>query len=290
MKSLVCGLLLLVAAPALAQKPDVIARPTLWHVKGPKGDAYILGSIHILPPTVKWRSHRINAAIAKSDVFVFEVPLDAGSVGKLQDLVLLNGYLPGDKNLRDMLPAEYREDYDAAVAESGLDAEVVTRERPWLAGLQLMFSQVGKLKFAANNGPDKTLMAEGAAAHKKLRYLETVDEQFAVLAPSDPQMDLEQFESSLKDLRDVGAEIWPMVDAWSKGDQVALDRFVNGDLDKFPAARQALLDDRNARWVPKIEAMLAEKHTYFITVGAGHLTGPKGVPALLRKAGYHVDS
>ena len=28
---------------------------------------------------------------------------------------------------------------------------------------------------------------------------------------------------------------------------------------------------------------------FFITVGAGHLAGPDGVPALLRKAGYKVD-
>jgi uncharacterized protein YbaP (TraB family) len=35
--------------------------------------------------------------------------------------------------------------------------------------------------------------------------------------------------------------------------------------------------------------MLAEPHTYFITVGAGHLLGPKGVPALLRAKGYRVE-
>ena len=80
-----------------------------------------------------------------------------------------------------------------------------------------------------------------------------------------------------------------MVDAWSTGDQKKLDKLINGDLDKFPEARKALLDDRNARWVPQIEAMLKEKHTFFITVGAGHLTGPAGVPALLRKAGYRVE-
>jgi hypothetical protein len=49
------------------------------------------------------------------------------------------------------------------------------------------------------------------------------------------------------------------------------------------------LDDRNRRWAPKIEAMLKEKHVFFVTVGAGHLTGPVGLPALLRKAGYKVD-
>ena len=38
-----------------------------------------------------------------------------------------------------------------------------------------------------------------------------------------------------------------------------------------------------------LEAMLKEKHSFFITVGAGHLAGPAGVPALLRKAGYTVE-
>ena len=66
-----------------------------------------------------------------------------------------------------------------------------------------------------------------------------------------------------------------MVKAWSKGDQAELDRLINGDLDQFPQARKELLDDRNPRWVPKIEAMLKEKHVFFITVGAGHLTGPR---------------
>jgi uncharacterized protein YbaP (TraB family) len=35
--------------------------------------------------------------------------------------------------------------------------------------------------------------------------------------------------------------------------------------------------------------MLKEKHVFFITVGAGHLTGPTGVPALLRKDGFKVE-
>ena len=54
--------------------------------------------------------------------------------------------------------------------------------------------------------------------------------------------------------------------------------------DPVAYARKLLLDDRNVRWMPQIQAMLKEKHTFFITVGAGHLTGPKGIPALLRKA------
>src|SRR5207253_4799274 len=132
-------------------------------------------------------------------------------------------------------------------------------------------------------------MGEAGKTHKPMRYLETIAEQFALLAPDDPVLELQEFESGLKDLADIAGGIDPMVKAWSDGNQRELDRLINGDLDEFPEARKQLLDDRNKRWVPKIEAMLKQKHVFFITVGAGHLTGPLGVPALLRKDGYRVD-
>jgi len=56
-----------------------------------------------------------------------------------------------------------------------------------------------------------------------------------------------------------------------------------------PGERKAMLEDRNRSWIPQVVAMLNEHHTYFITVGAGHLCGKTGVPNLLRSAGYKVD-
>ena len=135
MKHALLGLLL--ALPAAAQTPDIAANPTLWHVKGAGGDVYLLGSIHILPPQVKWRSPKVAAAIAKSDVSVFEVPLDAASIGKIQDVVLTKGYLPADQPLREMVHPEYRDDYDAAVVASGADPALLARERPWLLPAQV---------------------------------------------------------------------------------------------------------------------------------------------------------
>lgn len=285
MRKLVALLFLLLAAPAFSEP----VHPTLWHVKGPAGDAWLLGSIHILPPGVDWHSAKITAAVAASDVFVFEVPLDAAATGKLQELVAAQGFLPQGETLRDQLHPKYRADYDAAVTASGVNPAALAHQRPWLAGLTMMFAQIAKLNFNPSNGPDTVLMRGAKASGKDVRYLETMEDQFAVLAPSDPNMDRDEFEASLGELRDVAGEIQPMVDAWGAGNQRKLDELVNGDLDKFPAARKSLLDDRNARWLPQIEAMLKERHTFFITVGAGHLTGPKGIPSLLRKAGYEVD-
>ena len=58
---------------------------------------------------------------------------------------------------------------------------------------------------------------------------------------------------------------------------------------QYPEARAAFFTDRNRAWVKQIEAMLRERKTFFITVGAGHLVGKDSVPALLRADGYKVD-
>lgn len=293
--ALLLALALLGASPPHAHaqvKPSLpgnLAHPSLWHVKGEQGEVYLLGSVHVLPATVRWRDPSIGRALSRSDVFVFEVPEDAQAVAELQGLIQAHGYMPPSQSLRDELHPEALADYDAAIKASGLPEALVDRERPWLAGIQLMFAQMSKLNFAASNGVDSILMADADKGHKQMRYLETIAQQFALLMPDDPKLELQEFESGLKDLRDVAGGIQPMVDAWSQGDQAKLDALINGDLKDYPEARKLLLDDRNKRWVPQIEAMLKEKHVFFITVGAGHLTGAAGVPALLRADGYKVE-
>jgi uncharacterized protein YbaP (TraB family) len=288
---LVWALVAIVPASAQVQPslPGVMAYPSLWHVKTGQGEVYLLGAVHILPPDLRWRTPAISRAVSRSDVFVFEMPEDERSQAELQGMVQAKGYLPPGQSLRAELRDSFLADYDAALAAAGLPPAQVDRERPWLADLHLMLAQMARHGYGRDNGVDSVLMAEAGSNHKQMRYFETVAEQFALLAPDDPKLELQEFEADLKDLRDVAADMQPMVKAWSAGDQIQLDKLINGDLDPFPEVRKMLLDDRNRRWVPKIEAMLREKHVFFITVGAGHLTGPTGVPALLRADGYKVD-
>ena len=267
----------------------IMAHPALWHIQGEAGQVYLLGAVHVLPPNVMWRTPPIQMALSRADVFVFEVPEDASAVSELHNLIQSHGFLPPDQTLRGLLHPQFRNDYDAAVKSAGVEAASIERERPWLAGIQLMFAQISKLSFVSANGVDSVLMESATRNRKQIRYFETIADQFALLAPEDHDLELQEFEAGLKDLSDVSAGIRPMVTAWANGDQAKLDELINGDLNQFPQARKMLLDDRNLRWVPKIEAMLKEKHIFFITVGAGHLTGPKGVPALLRTAGYKVS-
>jgi len=50
----------------------------------------------------------------------------------------------------------------------------------------------------------------------------------------------------------------------------------------------AIFTQRNKNWVDQIEIEMNGSGTDFIAVGAGHLVGEDGVPAMLKARGYDV--
>ena len=277
------------AAPVTSAPPVIHAHPALWHVHGKLGDVYLFGAIHALPPTLEWHTPAIDRAMASADVFVFETSNEIAAQERAQALVASRGLLPPGQSLRAMLPPAARADYDADIASVGLIPEWMDNKRPWLAALILTVTQMRQDNYDAEAGVDRKVMAFAHANKREMRYFETMDQQFALMAPDDYKLELSEFETDLHDFHQEHEQIGPLVAAWSAGDPDKIDRLMNADLGTHPEARKALLDDRNKRWVLQIETMLLEKRTFFITVGAGHLAGPVGVPALLRKAGYRVD-
>jgi hypothetical protein len=278
----------LVVAPA-SGAPVVHAHPALWHVQGPKGEAYLFGSIHLLPKNLNWHTKEVNAAIKRANVFVFEVSTDDKAQAEIRALIAKEGMLAPGQSLRAMLPPASQTDYDAALAKAELSPESVDREKPWLASLQLLIAEGTAKHYSADAGVDNAVMAIAARRHKPSRYFETIEQQFSLLAGGSDTLQLSEFESDLKEFGQSDDDLTPMVDAWTNGQEDKLAGLMNTDLADDPDMKKALLTDRNQNWVGQIETMLKEKKTFFITVGAGHLAGPDGVPAMLRAAGYKVD-
>src|SRR6185503_8925826 len=121
----VAAFLFAAAAPTTPPSPPVHspaasttaaqAHPALWTVHGSNATIYLLGSIHVLPPKLQWRTPQINAALNAADTFVFEIPMDASQKADIQEFVKENGYLPKGTALPSLLPSEGRKDYTAAL-------------------------------------------------------------------------------------------------------------------------------------------------------------------------------
>jgi uncharacterized protein YbaP (TraB family) len=295
--ALTCASLLFAAAPATTPAPTstptqtpIAAHPALWTVHGPKGTLYLLGSIHVLPPHIVWRTPEIDVALKAADVFVFEIPMGASQAAAIKSFIKDNGYLPPDTPLPSLLTAEARKDYAAALALTHVPAEKLTFMRPWLALLVLETGMVSQQHLSADEGVDRQVYAlaekRGGAT---FRALETIEGQLKLLMPEDQSLEVQEFDAGLKDLLNETTSINDLVMAWARGDTARLNDLMNSGFKENPRAEKALFDDRNRAWTAKLEAALNERHVFFVTVGAGHLAGPKGVPALLRRDGYKVD-
>jgi uncharacterized protein len=278
------------AADAPPMLASIAAHPALWTVHGPKGTAYLFGSIHILPPNMVWHTPQIDAAMAASDVFVFEIPMDASTQTDIANFVRDNGSLPPKTTLTSLLDSKAQKNYAATLALTQVPPKLLDDKRPWLAALVLDVSYMAQRHLSPDNGVDRKVYAEALAqGGKTFRGLETPEQQFALFMPKSQKLEIEEFDSSLTEILHDQGSTGDLIDAWADGDVKRLAALAKDDIKGHPEVEKALFDDRNRNWVGQITKMLDEPHTYFITVGAGHLAGPKGIPALLRAKGYKID-
>jgi uncharacterized protein YbaP (TraB family) len=287
------GALIFAGPAALAEpaNPEIIpAHPVMWHIKGPHGgQATLFGSLHMLPANTDWLTPDILHAVNHSDVFVFEVATDPQSRTVLDNLIDAHGKLPDGESLRAILPPESQSDYDAAIATAHLSPAITDHEQPWLVSLQLTLADSMNKNYYPDAGVDYVLMSWANRHDRTVRYLETIDQQFQMLVPADNHMRLDLFESGLKRVGQTQNELDPLISAWCQGDEQKLGALMDVSFASDPEAKKALVTDRNKKWAAQIEKMLGDYRNFFITVGAAHLAGPDGVPALLRADGYEVD-
>lgn len=284
--SFVLGGTLSFADPPPTPMPNQ-AHPSLWTVHGKKSTVYLFGSVHLLPPSLSWRDARIDKTIRSADVFVFETALDSDAAKRY---FAQNGSLPAGQSLNAMLPGASKDDLAADMASVRLDEQKFDGRRPWVVAIVLETVRATEMGASPTSGVDFTIISEAEARGKPIRYLETFEQQMALLAPSDPKLELATFEAFLKDFRSEGREFPEIVKAWSAGDQEKLARLTTESMASDPATKKRLVDDRNEAWLAPITHMLDEEQgTVLVTVGALHMVGPLGLPALLRARGYRVD-
>ncbi len=289
--------LLLCAAPAFdadapprAELSQIPADPALWTVHGPKGTATLFGSIHILPPNMQWRTARVDAAMKTADIFVFEIPMDDTTKAEVVYFIQKNGTLPPGTTLTSLLNDKARADYAAALALSHMPPENLENKRPWLAMLVLDVGYIMQQHLSPDAGVDRQVYAAAQTlGGKSFRAFETPEQQFRLFMPKNQKLEIAEFDVALKEMRDDKESMGDLIDAWSHGDETKLDRLMRKSVAGHPDVEKALFEDRNRAWTAQSQKMLGEPHNYFITVGAGHLAGPRGVPALLRAKGYKVE-
>jgi len=276
-------LLCILAAGALRSA----AEPAMWVVKGPHSTVYLFGTIHALDKNHPWHSAKIDAAIQQSQSLWLEVP-NVDDAASMQPLVMQLG-LDMAHPLSTRLTPDQMTKLNKAAA--GLPGGPGTLEmmKPWLAGMMLSVAPVMQAGYDPNSGVEFELKPEFVKANKPVKGFETMEQQIHYFADMSDKAQLDFLVSELDDADSAVDKFKELVAAWYSGDVAKLDALNNAEFrDKYPDLFQVLVVKRNQNFTSQIQDLLKGDGVAFVAVGAGHLVGKDGVPAMLEKQGYKV--
>lgn len=271
------------AAPAAAA--TTASGPAMWKVADADTTIYLFGTVHILPKEVEWLDTTITDALAKSDIIVTELPMDAAANAELGQLTVKMGMLPEGTKLRSLLSAEQTATYEAAFTKLGLPPQAIDQFdtfKPWFAGLNLSMLPLLMNGYTPDQGVEKVLLSK--AGNKPQGALETAEFQLGVFNNLPQDVQIKFLLEAADGVDEASTMLGEMVEQWVKGDADKLAEIMNDGMDD-PQLMDALLHSRNANWAEWIAKRMEQPGTVFIAVGAGHLAGTKSVQQLLAAKG-----
>ena len=269
-------------APAPAPASETV-RPALWEVRGPGGEtAWLFGTIHALEKPVAWRSPVIDKALAGSARIVVEVAKLEGT-GTAETFTQLSR-APGLPPLSARLPAAQQSALARALAKARLSDDHFRDVETWAAALLLV--RAGDPSLKPEHGIDRAVLRD--AGKRPVVELEGAHSQLSIFdtLPEAEQRDL--LTLVVNDAGGSGDESPALAKAWREGNMAAIEAETRRDLLADPELRAALFTGRNRAWTDRIAAMLAAGERPFVAVGAAHMAGPEGVPAMLAAKGFTV--
>jgi len=270
--------------------------------KGLTAPSYIVGTYHLAEASFADSIPGMRRAMADCQQVYGELMRNElfapDSLALLQQAMML----PGEMTLDSLLTADEMNRVNSFMRKTiGLDmtnpqlAQQMGKMTP--QALSVVFSVFSYIKNGGKldpeNGFDNYFQKEAHAQGKTVGGLETMAFQIKALYEG---KSLERQKELLLCQIDNSVFMDEMADRIVKafyaqdldGIKEAMDQKLHNSCDNSPEEDALLVDNRNADWLTKMPALMAQKPTLF-AVGAAHLPGQKGVLNLLRQAGYTVE-
>jgi uncharacterized protein len=279
---------ILVSVSAGAQSPPPAGtKAFLWTVESRGQVAYLAGSIHALSADVYPLAAVFEKAFASAGTLVEEVDLSEVSKTNAPALLARGMYQDGRT-----VEQAVSKDTVALLAQHaqtlGLPLQLLRTMKPWMIALTLTGLQVVKAGLDPALGLDKHFYDRAVAGRKTVIGLETAESQIARLDGLPELVQERLLVNTLEELEAQPVMLKEIVTAWKRGDAAYFEKSIVDSFREYPEAYRSLIVERNRAWLGQIESCLSRSAPCFIVVGAAHLVGPDGVPALLRERGYTV--
>lgn len=270
-----------------------LAAPALWRVSGPQSELYLFGTIHALAPDTAWRTPAYDAAYRRADTIWFETDVSGADPQMLSAIMQRYGVDPDRRLSQKLAPADLKALGRAA------DLGRIDHLRPWAAALMLSMQPVTAAGARVEDGADAVVTRAAHAEAKHVRTFESLEDQARIFAGLSETAEVRYLSDVIRERTQPPRRLMPvrflkgtrsLEDAWLAGDQDDLAPDLKADMRNNPGLYDALLRRRNLAWA---ETLTRELQTPggvdLVNVGALHMVGPDGLPALLAARGFRVE-
>ena len=276
------GVIFLLGSGLSAAEVAASGKHCLWRVTNARAPFYLLGSVHALQRSDYEKAVTVEEAVKQSQLILFEVDPKEDQIfaAKLREAARLPR---GEQIQGKISPKTYN--YLRKITINGM-AEW-QHLRPWAIAMLLEYPALRGV--SSIYGVDNHVAEMARRYSKRTGGIETVDEHVRVFS------DMHMIEGEVYLLQAVvhAAEASPQfqldVAAWKSGDTNRLYAMHVRRMKEAPTVWWRLLDRRNEKWVPKLEAAIKSGTPTLVVAGALHFSGPRSVIALLQKRGYKIE-
>jgi len=278
----------LAAAALLIFASGAQAAPAMWRVSTPQSQIYLFGTLHALSGKAEWRTPLYRRVLAQAHTVWFEADLQSGDPDTIWRLVQRYGADPDTPLSHKLAPA------DLGALARQVDVARIDHLRPWAAALMLSMRPVLARGATVEKGADLAMTRAARAEAKRVRAFETLEDQARMFAGLPEGAEVRYLTDVIRERRphlSLSPGPGSLERAWLAGDLARLGPGLVGDLKRAnPGLYDALLKRRNQAWADALTSELAAgPGVELVNVGALHMVGEDGLPALLRARGFTVE-
>ena len=245
----------------------------LWSLQRPDGkESWLFGSMHIRDDRVHQLGEKLYPLILKSDKFIGEMELNQPAIGIAMPVYDLKSHF-SEKVFRKMR--------EQLIKSFHVDIELFVRVHPLM-----LISALSQSILEADHqvSLDEHLWRFAELNHIETGGLESYVEQMEILHSIDPGELYKQVQKISKSPSGLRRQTLRALEWYMKGDVHKLYLLTKSSMHKL---RKSVIYERNQQMSLRIHALPATS-TYFIVIGAGHLSGKFGVIPWLKRSGWKV--
>ena len=266
------------------------AAPALWRVSDGDSQVYLFGTIHALKSDAGWRTPLYDRVLAQAGTVWFETDMESGDPDTMRLLIQRYGSDPDRPLSRKLAPA------DVGKLAQQADLSRIDHLRPWAAALMLSMRPVLGRGATVEKGADLTITRSARGEAKRIRTFETLEDQARMFASLPERAEVRYLTDVIHE-RGHGPRMrlslrpGSLEAAWRAGDLARLGGDVIRQMqDENPALYDALLKQRTIAWADRLtQEMTTTSGVELVNVGALHMVGVDGLPALMLAHGFRVE-